>query len=91
MMTTLLLPNALTSQPASGREMKKPTGRAKSTPPSEEAESLRLSWIVGMRDAQLAKHRPCIKNINPTAIRFKRGDTGCGDAESIKIALANSL
>lgn len=70
--TTLLLPSVPTSNPANGSDTKKPTGRAKSIVPSIEGLRLKFSWMLGIRDAQLAKHNPCRKKTILIAIRLIR-------------------
>lgn len=55
--------------PEKGSEHIKPTGNENNTAPKAASESPIVCWTVAMRDAQLAKHKPAIKNNTPTAIR----------------------
>jgi hypothetical protein len=50
--------------------MKNPTGSANKIAPRIEAVRSKFSCMVGMREAQLAKHNPCMKKITLTEIRF---------------------
>ena len=67
--TTRRLPCLATSHPASGSDTNCPNGIASSTPPSAASEMPMCCCTLGMRDAQLAKHRPNRKNKAPTATR----------------------
>src|SRR5262245_29169548 len=59
--TTRLLPSRSTNQAAKGSDTQKPTGKANNTVPIEASLRASDALMVGMRDAQLAKHNPCIK------------------------------
>jgi hypothetical protein len=69
-----LLPIFATSHPAKGNEIKKPSGRANNIRPRAETLSCRVDWMVGMREAQVAKESPCITKKTLTARRFMRGE-----------------
>ena len=68
--TILRLPAFAVRNPASGKEIMDPTGRAISTSPSWASDKPMLCWMLGIRDAQLAKHNPYKKNTALTAIRL---------------------
>ena len=70
MIIIFLLPDLFISQPESGREINRPTGRANNTMPNCASDKLNFCLILGMRDAQLEKHRPAKKNKEPTAVLF---------------------
>ena len=63
------LPILVMTQPEKGRENIKPTGSADNTPPKAANDKPRCCWILAIREAQLAKHNPAIKNMAPTAMR----------------------
>ena len=65
-----LLPDLFISQPESGREINKPTGRANNTMPNCASDKSNCCLMLGMRDAQLEKHKPAKKNKEPTAALF---------------------
>ena len=62
------------------------TSNANSTAPSADGVSCRVACMVGIRDAQLAKHNPCRKNTSPTAIRFR-----CNARVTLSIGAAASI
>jgi hypothetical protein len=62
------LPNLSTSQPASGIAIKEPTGLLNNKPPSSPSLKPSCSFISGIREAQLAKHKPVIKKNALSAI-----------------------
>ncbi|HWW38000.1 hypothetical protein, partial [Pedobacter sp.] len=64
---SLRLPILVTSQPDKGKESINPTGNAKSTAPSPASDNDNFCCIVAIRDAQLEKHNPAIKNMAATA------------------------
>ena len=82
MINNLRLPIRVTIQPEKGREHMSPTGSEKRTAPSAASESRKVCWIVAIRDAQLAKHNPAIKNIALTATRSALLDSGLITSES---------
>ena len=65
-----LLPNFAIAQPEKGMENRRPTGIDKRTIPNAPFVSPNCCWILGILDAQVAKHRPCRKNMIPTAILY---------------------
>jgi len=67
---TFLLPDLFISQPESGSEINRPTGRANNTMPNSASDKFNFCRMLGMRDAQLEKQRPAKKNKEPTAILF---------------------
>src|SRR5688572_14431938 len=75
--TAFLLPILAMSHPAKASEMKNPRGSANSIVPRDEALRLSSDWIVGIREAQLAKHSPCKKKNTLTLLRFACGETDC--------------
>src|SRR6185437_985397 len=84
-MATGRLPKRATSQPASGREVIRPTGRPSRTPPSAALSRCRCCWILGIREAQEEKHKPARKKNALTAMRFNRWG-GRGRAMAPKVA-----
>ena len=69
-MTIFLLPDLLTSNPEIGSEIKAPAGRANNTIPNWISDKFKLCLMVGIREAQLEKHKPTKKNNEPTAALF---------------------
>ena len=61
-------------QPEKGSEAIKPIGIAISMPPKAANVSPSCCWTLAIREAQLEKHKPAIKNIAPTAIRSTNFD-----------------
>src|SRR5271163_4566220 len=66
------LPNFATSQPASGSEIIRPTGKPRRTPPRLALSRCSRCWILGIREAQEEKQRPARKKNALTAIRLSR-------------------
>ena len=62
------LPNFMMIHPEKGKDIIKPIGSAKRTIPKEVSDSPKLFWMVGILDAQLAKHNPARKKMAATAI-----------------------
>src|SRR5438128_1257763 len=83
----LRLPIRVIIQPENGREHIKPTGKANNTAPRAASLRFRFCCIVAIRDAQLAKQSPAIKNMIPTAIRsVVRGKIYGGSFSASKIS-----
>src|ERR1700733_1105513 len=64
-----LLPKRATNQPAIGKEKRRPTGRLNNTAPNDALLRCSFSWISGILDAQLEKHKPVRKKKMLTLIR----------------------
>src|SRR5258708_8860659 len=77
--SNLRLPILVIIQPVNGNEHIKPVGMANNTPPKPASDKCSDCCIPGIRDAQLAKQIPAIKNTAPTAMRSANRDvvTGC--------------
>lgn len=69
-MTIFLLPDLLINHPEIGNEIKAPTGRVNNTMPNSVSDKFNFWRILGIREAQLEKHRPTKKNKEPTAALF---------------------
>jgi hypothetical protein len=50
-------------------DMKEPTGIANKTSPRPDSDKPKFCWMVGIREAQLAKHSPCKKKRAAVVIR----------------------
>jgi len=74
MISNLRLPILVITQPVNGSEHIRPVGMASNTPPSAASDKCNDCCIAGIRDAQLAKLSPAIKNMAPTAIRSDKRD-----------------
>jgi hypothetical protein len=64
-----LLPILVMIHPEKGKEQIKPTGSENNTAPNAASVSPMVCCTVAIRDAQLEKHKPAIKNKAPTARR----------------------
>lgn len=73
-MSSLRLPILVMIQPVNGKEHISPVGIASNTPPNAASDKCKDCCIPGMRDAQLAKHSPDMKNMAPTAMRNAKRD-----------------
>jgi len=64
-----LLPYLVTNHPDKGKAIMDPAGSANNTIPNKASERFSCCCMLGMRDAQVAKHSPWRKNKHPTARR----------------------
>ena len=87
MISSLRLPILGIIQPINGKEHIKPEGMASNTPPKPASDRCKNCLIVGIRDAQLAKHKPDIKNIAATAIRNDNRDLITGRKVVVSIGM----
>ena|ERR1700733_2425464 len=89
--SSLRLPILGIIQPIKGNEHINPDGMANNTPPNPASDKCMNCLIVGMRDAQLAKHRPDIKNIAATAILNDKRDLITGRKVVVSIGIILSV
>src|ERR1700760_75915 len=84
-MSSLRLPILVMIQPVNGKEHISPVGMANNTPPNAASDKCNVCCIPGIRDAQLAKQSPDIKNIAPTAMRNAKRDLTTGRKAVVSI------
>ena len=70
MIIIFLLPDLFTNQQERGREINKPTGSVNNTRPNCASDKFNFCLMLGIREAQLEKHKPAKKNKEPTAALF---------------------